>query len=74
MSPVVTAALAAAVALLVSPLLASWSAALTTGRETAWWRPRRPSWRRWTVVTALAVVLTVAATAGRPLPAWWLLA
>jgi len=74
MSPVVTAALAAAVALLVSPLLASWSAALTTGRQTAWWRPRRPSWRRWTVVTTVAVVLTVGATAGQPLPAWWLLA
>jgi leader peptidase (prepilin peptidase)/N-methyltransferase len=74
MSPVVTAALAAAVALLVSPLLASWSAALTTGRQTAWWRPRRPSWRRWTVVTTVAVVLTVGATAGQPLPVWWLLA
>ena len=74
MSPVVTAALAAAVALLVSPLLASWSAALSTDRELTWWRLRRPSWRRWTVVTALAVVLTVGATAGQPLPAWWLLA
>jgi leader peptidase (prepilin peptidase)/N-methyltransferase len=69
-----TAALAAAVALLVSPLLASWSAALSTDRELTWWRLRRPSWRRWTVVTALAVVLTVGATAGQPLPAWWLLA
>jgi leader peptidase (prepilin peptidase)/N-methyltransferase len=74
MSFAATAALAAVVALLVSPLLASWSAALSTGRELAWWRPRRPSWRRWTVVTTVAVVLTVGATAGRPLPAWWLLA
>jgi leader peptidase (prepilin peptidase)/N-methyltransferase len=69
-----TAAAAAAVAVLVSPLLASWSAALSTDRELTWWRLRRPSWRRWTVVTALAVVLTVGATAGQPLPAWWLLA
>jgi leader peptidase (prepilin peptidase)/N-methyltransferase len=66
--------MAAAAAIAVSPLLASWSAALADRPQPSWWRPRRTSLRRWAVVSALAVLLTAAATQGRPVPAWWLLA
>ena len=69
------AVMAGGLAVAVSPVLASWSAQLACdGDAASWWRPRRPSLRRWIVVTAVAVGLAVAATGGRPLPAWWLLA
>jgi leader peptidase (prepilin peptidase)/N-methyltransferase len=69
------AVMGAGLAVAVSPVLASWSAQLACDGDAApWWRPRRPSLRRWLVVTAVAAGLAVAATSGRPQPAWWLLA
>lgn len=60
--------------LLVSPLLASWSASLAGGVRVGWWRPRRVSGSRWAVVAAVTVVLVLLGTAGHPGAAWWLLA
>lgn len=74
--PVGPATLAAGlvVVLAVSPLLAGWSAALAGQVRAGWWRPRQVGWRRWVLVAATAVLLTAAAAAGRPWPAWWLFA
>ena len=74
MTNVAAAGLAAALALAVSPLLASWTVELAAGTRPGWWRPRRPSTRRWAVVAAATVLLAAATVAGRPQPAWWLLA
>lgn len=74
MTNMAAAGLAAALALTVSPLLASWTVELAAGTGSGWWRPRRPSTRRWAVVAAATVLLAAAAVAGRPQPAWWLLA
>jgi len=62
------------VVLAASPLLAGWSAALAAGVTGRWWWPRPVSRARWATVTGIAVLLTVAAGAGRPWPAWLLLA
>lgn len=64
--------LAAAVAL--SPVTASWTAALAQGQRSGWWRPRQVSAGRWAVVTAVTAALALLATAGSPPVAWWLLA
>jgi leader peptidase (prepilin peptidase)/N-methyltransferase len=63
--------------LAVSPVLAGWSAALAGDRAAdtgRWWRWRQVSRSRLATVAAVAVVLGLAATAGRPWPAWWLFA
>jgi leader peptidase (prepilin peptidase) / N-methyltransferase len=68
-------AIAAAVAgLVVSPLLASWTAALADGERTTWWRPRPVSAPRWATVAAVTVLMVLLATAGHPGVAWWILA
>lgn len=64
--------LAAAVAL--SPVTAAWTAALTQGQRSGWWRPRRVSAGRWATVTAVTAVLSLLSTPGSPPVAWWLLA
>jgi len=63
---------AAAAAAAVSPLLASFSVALSAGVGAGWWRPGPVSVRRYLVVAAAAIVLAVLASAGRPAVAWWL--
>jgi len=65
---------AAGAGLAVSPLLASWTAALAAGDRAAWWRPRPVSISRWATVTAVTLLMAVLATAGQPGPAWWILA
>src|SRR5664279_5733821 len=65
---------AAGAGLVVSPLLASWSAALADGERTTWWRPRPVSISRWAAVAAVTVLMVLLATAGHPGVAWWILA
>jgi leader peptidase (prepilin peptidase)/N-methyltransferase len=60
--------------LVVSPLLAGWSAALAAGRRSGWWRPRPVGIGRVAVLAAVAAVFVLLAAAGDPGPAWWLLA
>ena len=74
--PVDAALLAAGlvVVLALSPILAGWSAALANEVRDGWWRPRQVGRRRWAIVAATAVLLSGAAAAGRPWPAWWLFA
>jgi leader peptidase (prepilin peptidase)/N-methyltransferase len=72
--PTVLACMAAAV--LVSPLLAAWTA---TGpapgtHGVPWWRPRRVSPRRLLTVAATAAVLATLAARAVPVPAWWIFA
>lgn len=69
-----TVAVSAAFAVAVSPLLASWSAALADGDTGAWWRPRRVDTARLAIVAAAALTFGALAGGGAPLPAWWLLA
>ena len=59
-------AAAAGAGVAVSPLLASWTAALVAGDRAAWWRSRPVSISRWATVTAVTVTMTVLATAGEP--------
>ncbi|ACV79100.1 peptidase A24A prepilin type IV [Nakamurella multipartita DSM 44233] len=73
-SGLASALTAAAAAVAVSPVLASWSAALTGPTTTAWWRLRSVTRRRSLIVTITAVALTALASAGRPALAWWLFA
>ena len=75
-APVDAALLAAGlvVVLALSPILAGWSAALADEVRDGWWRPRQVGRRRWMIVAATAVLLSGAAAAGRPWPAWWLFA
>ena len=64
-------------AVLVSPLLASWTIGLTTDRATStagWWQPRRVGATRLILVAAVAAVLTATAAGSVPLAAWWLFA
>ena len=56
---------AAGAGLAVSPLLASWTAALAAGDRAAWWRPRPVSISRWATVTAVTLLMAVLATAGQ---------
>lgn len=58
----------------LSPVLAGWSATLASGVKDQWWRPRPVSLARWATVAAVGAVLALAAAAGRPWPAWTLLA
>ena len=66
--------IAAAVAAVVSPVLASWAVSLSDGVVDRWWWPRPVTLRQWLPVIAVAVVLAVLASAGRPPTAWWVLA
>ena len=64
-------------AVLVSPLLAAWTVALTTDparTRASWWRSRSVSARRLIVVAAVTAVLATGAMGGEPLVAWWLFA
>ena len=66
---------AAVAGLAVSPLLASWTATMSTGdRTTPWWRPRPVSLSRWAAVASVTVLMVLLATAGQPVLAWWILA
>jgi leader peptidase (prepilin peptidase)/N-methyltransferase len=69
-----TVAVSAALAVAVSPLLASWSAALADGDTSTWWRPRRVDTARLAIVAAAALTFGALAGGGGPWPAWWLLA
>lgn len=69
-----TVTVSAALAVAVSPLLASWSAALADGDTGAWWRPRKVDTARLAVVAAAALAFGALAGGGGPWPAWWLLA
>ncbi len=69
-----TVTLSAALAVAVSPLLASWSAALADGDTRTWWRPRKVDAGRLAVVAAAALGFGALAGRGWPWPAWWLLA
>jgi hypothetical protein len=68
-----TVAVSAALAVAVSPLLASWSAALADGDTGDWWRPRRVDTARLAIVAAAALTFGALAGGGGPLPAWWLI-
>jgi len=63
-------------AIAVSPLLAGWTAGLTTDTDNdmPWWHPRWVPARRLVVVASVAAVLAACAAGGTPLPAWWLFA
>jgi leader peptidase (prepilin peptidase)/N-methyltransferase len=63
---------AVAAGLAVSPLAAGWTAALTGGQRTGWWRPRMVARGDWLPVAAVITVLVLLATAGTPPLAWWL--
>lgn len=65
---------AAGSGLAVSPLLASWSAALANGDRVSWWQPRLVSTSRWAAVAAVTILMVLLATPGRPVLAWWMLA
>lgn len=69
-----TVTVSAALAVAVSPLLASWSAALADGDTGTWWRPRRVDTARLAVVVVAALIFGALAGGGGPWPAWWLLA
>lgn len=69
-----TVAVSAALAVAVSPLLASWSAALANGDTGAWWLPRKVDTARLSIVAAAALAFGALAGGGGPWPAWWLLA
>ena len=74
MTPASTALISAVGAVLVSPLLASWTTGLTTDRATStarWWQPRRVGVPRLILVAAVAAILTAGAAGGVPLAAWW---
>lgn len=60
------------VALLVSPILASWSVRAPQRDLARWWIPTRVSWRRWITVAAVGVTLAAATAGEHPWPAWWL--
>ncbi|MHA3700745.1 prepilin peptidase [Jatrophihabitans sp. YIM 134969] len=64
----------AALALVVSPLLAGWTAALAEGQVAGWWRPRRVTRRRRLVVAGAVVAVGVLAGVATPWAAWWLFA
>ena len=71
------AVISAVAAILVSPLLASWTIGLTTDRAASsmpWWQPRPVGARRLILVAAVAAILTAGAAGGDPLVAWWLFA
>ena len=73
MTPASTALMSAVGAVLVSPLLASWTIGLNPDRATSsarWWQPRRVGATRLILVAAVAAILTAGA-AGVPLAAWW---
>jgi leader peptidase (prepilin peptidase)/N-methyltransferase len=67
------AAMAAAGALIVSPVLAAWSAALASGHGN-WWLPRRVSGPRWLAVAAVAAGFTALTAGASPRVGWLLLA
>jgi leader peptidase (prepilin peptidase)/N-methyltransferase len=67
-------ALSAALAVAVSPLLASWSASLAGAETATWWRPRRVDRARLVVVGFVALGFGALAGGGGPWLAWWLLA
>lgn len=69
-----TVAVSAALAVAASRLPASWSAALTDGDTSTWWRLRRVDTARLAIVAAAALTFGALAGGGGPLPAWWLLA
>lgn len=69
--PATPALLAGLVTLVVlSPVLAGWSLALTDGTTTGWWRWRSSPWSGSAAVAAVAVVLVLASSGARPWPAW----
>ena len=65
-----TVAVSAALAVAVSPLLASWSAALANGDTGAWRRPRKVDAARLSIVAAAALTFGALAGGGGPWPAW----
>jgi leader peptidase (prepilin peptidase)/N-methyltransferase len=74
MSTPLTLAVAAAAALVGSPVLASWTVSLAADQRHQWWRPRRVSAARWATVAVIAVVFAALGARGVPAAAWWLLA
>ena len=74
MTPASTALISAVGAVLVSPLLASWTIGLNPDRATSsarWWQPRPVGIQRLILVAAVAAILTAGAAGGVPLTAWW---
>ena len=61
-------------ALLVSPVLASWTQRLIDDERGRWWYPRRVRPARWLTVAVVAMGLALVACRGTPVLAWWLLA
>jgi len=69
--------ISAVAAILVSPLLASWTIGLTADRASStmrWWQPRPVGAQRLILVATVAAILTAGASRGAPLVAWWLFA
>ena len=74
MTSTVTAVISAIGAILVSPILASWTIGLGTDRAASnarWWQPRQVGAQRLILVAAVAALLTAGAAGGVPLVAWW---
>jgi len=65
-----------AAAVLVSPLLAGWTAAFpaVAGRDVRWWHRRRVSNQRLLTVVVIAGVLAAFAAGADPVLAWWIFA
>jgi leader peptidase (prepilin peptidase) / N-methyltransferase len=61
-------------ALLVSPVLASWTQRLTDDERSRWWYPQRVCPARWLTVALVATGLALVACRATPVAAWWLLA
>jgi leader peptidase (prepilin peptidase)/N-methyltransferase len=74
---VITVLISAIGAILVSPLLASWTIGLTPDLAEStlrWWQPRPVGAQRLIFVATVAAILTAGAARGVPLVAWWLFA
>src|SRR6476620_341178 len=72
----VTSSVSVLAAVVVSPLLAGWTVALTkpASDRGSWWWPRTVSLARFFTVAGVAAVLAAGASRGEPHVAWWLFA
>lgn len=66
------AAAAMATVLVCSPLLASWTAALSAGVQSRWWTVRSVTTAQWALTVTAVCVACLATLRGTPVVTWWL--
>jgi leader peptidase (prepilin peptidase) / N-methyltransferase len=61
-----------AAAIVISPVLASWTVTAPQRDLTRWWIPRRVSWPRWITFATAGLVASALTVGEHPWPVWWL--